>query len=64
LPSVDSSNAFFHEHYYSAATSQVAAQLSPFYGQNNSKLFAVESVYAAIEVKTNLGLQPRIKEFF
>jgi hypothetical protein len=63
LPSVDSSNALFHEHY-SAATSQVAAQLSPFYGQNNSKLFAVESVYAAIEVKTNLGLQPRIKEFF
>jgi uncharacterized protein DUF6602 len=26
----------------------------PFYGQNDSKLFAVESVYAAIEVKTNL----------
>jgi len=26
----------------------------PFYGQNNSKFFAVESVYATIEVKTNL----------
>jgi hypothetical protein len=26
----------------------------PFYGQDNSKFFAVESVYATIEVKTNL----------
>jgi hypothetical protein len=26
----------------------------PFYGRNNSKFFAVESVYATIEVKTNL----------
>ncbi len=26
----------------------------PFYGQNNSKFLAVESVYATIEVKTNL----------